>query len=430
MQYVDVPGYAALIIRKDYVQLKDEGGLIDISHDLLDKTDAHWSEQDKKWTFPSGASLTFRHLEYERQKYRYQGSAYQFVAFDELTHWSTSKPYTYLFSRLRQPDSACVHCDGKLEWSVDADEYVHKDSGSTCDVAECIPFERAPDGMSLLDVPLRMRAGTNPGGEGHEWVYTRFIEPWEKWKNEEAPVPTRKFVPARLWDNPYLNWDSYVESLSELDDVERDQLLAGDWHVTEIGGMFDPDWFMVVNRDNVPADAKWVRNWDLAATEPNQTNKDPDWTAGALCALHEGTMWIVDMQHFRKHPAEVEEYIGKAAVRDTNQLAKKPPIRMEQEPGASGKLTINTFGRSVLLGYDFDGQPSSKDKEGRAKLWAAPAKRGQIRIVQGDWNKSFLTEARNFPKPGYHDDQIDAVSGAWEYLAGVRKKHRKGRILV
>ena len=83
------------------------------------------------------------------------------------------------------------------------------------------------------DLPLRMRATSNPGGRGHEWVKNRFLK---------ESSPDRVFIPARLEDNPYLDQAAYIASLSELDPITRAQLLAGDWEAYE-GGRFRREWF-------------------------------------------------------------------------------------------------------------------------------------------------------------------------------------------
>lgn len=73
LQYVHIPGYAALLVRRTYADLSKPGALIDRAHSWLRKTDAKWNDQKKQWTFPSGATLTFGYLDDENDKYRYQG---------------------------------------------------------------------------------------------------------------------------------------------------------------------------------------------------------------------------------------------------------------------------------------------------------------------------------------------------------------------
>lgn len=148
-QFICVPGYNAIIFRQTFGQLSQDGGLIERSLAWWDGH-ANYHQGEHRWTFPSGASLTFGSLQYERDKHKYQGAEYHFVYFDELTNFPTPGAYTYLFSRLRRPElvdglPGCPRC-----------------------------------GMTAAHVPLRMRAGTNPGGVGGAWVYDRFVAPWRE----------------------------------------------------------------------------------------------------------------------------------------------------------------------------------------------------------------------------------------------------------
>jgi len=85
LRYVDVPGYAALILRRTYSDLSKPGALIDRAKQWLLNSPARWNEQRKQWVFPSNATITFGYLESENDKYQYQGSEFQCVLFDELT---------------------------------------------------------------------------------------------------------------------------------------------------------------------------------------------------------------------------------------------------------------------------------------------------------------------------------------------------------
>lgn len=224
LQYVDRPGYAALILRRSFADLALPGAIMARSHEYL-QGKARWNDRDKTWTFPSGATLTFGYLEHDNDVYRYQSSEFQYVAYDELTQF-TERQYTYLFSRLRR----------RVE----------------------------------LDVPIRMRAATNPGGVGHGWVMGRFpIDRGEKPSDKGGRV----FVPAKLSDNPGVDQGAYVESLGELDDVTRRQLLDGDWGAAEglafkvppeaIIGEFAPpdDWQRFESLDHGLANPTCVLAW-------------------------------------------------------------------------------------------------------------------------------------------------------------------------
>lgn len=181
LEYVDVPGYNALILRRTFPQLSQPGMLMAMADEWLGPTDARRSEGGKEWTFPSGAVLKFGHVKDELAAQNYQGGAYHFVGFDELTQF-TETQYTYIaFSRQRR------------------------------DVR-----------MRELGIPTRVRATANPGGIGHRWVKDRFIE-----------TPGAIFIPAKVRDNPGLDAAEYEESLSHLGAILRRQLMDGDWDAFE-----------------------------------------------------------------------------------------------------------------------------------------------------------------------------------------------------
>lgn len=394
LQYVCVPGYSALLMRQTYPQLVGEDGLLPRCEEWLAPTAAKWEAQETHWVFPSGATLKLGHAEREVDRFKFGGHAYQYVGFDELTNWPTPKVYLYLsFARARRLSE---------------------------EAARELP--RCPTcGLSAADVPLRARSTTNPGGLGTDWVFRRFVQPWRMWRDGEGPRPERVYITAMLRDNPSLDAVTYLEGLGELDAVEQAQLAEGNWDVRHSAGMIDRTKFLTADsRAAIPAEAKWVRCWDMAATEETGAN-DPDWTAGALVAMHDGRWWIAHMVHGRYNAADAERVVVSTAEMDRRQLGLKN-IRMEQEPGSSGKSTINTY-RRLLAGYAFKGVRATGSKTERAKVLAAASHGGNVTLVDdGTWDvDEFLTEANAFPSKGVHDDQVDAVSGAMDELAFGRR---------
>lgn len=372
LQFVEVPGYSAILFRKSYADLAQPGALMDRADMWLRGRGPHWDPTEHTWTFPSGATLTFAYIERENDRLKYQGAEYQFIGFDELTQHK-ERDYRYLFSRLR----------------------------------------RTVDNPFLARVPLRMRATTNPGGPGHDWVYRRFIAHWEKWKQGKAPKPARAFHPSMLSDNPSLDYDEYVQSLMELDPVTRAQLLRGDWNIRPEGRMFKRTWFKPWPADKALSSG-WptIRYWDLAATDATPGN-DPDYTAGALITRTPAGAYVIsDIRRFRTGPAETEERIRRTAEQDGRGI----PVFMEQEPGASGKTLIHHFRTRVLPAHVFYGNLPSGSKVVRAAPVASQADAGNVYYVPGEWTEDFINEIEIFPD-GEHDDQVDAVAGGIQVLA-------------
>ncbi len=361
LQYVDEPGYHALLLRRTYAMLAMAEALMDRAHEWLGPTAAKWREGQKRWRFPSGATLEFGYLDGPRDHEQYQSAAFQYIGFDELTQF-TEFQYGYLFSRLR-----------RLEGSA---------------------------------VPIRMRSASNPGGPGHDWVKRKFID-------HQGQAEGRIFVRSTLADNPSLDRVSYERSLSHLDPLTRAQLLDGSWSARREGALFQREWFQVV--DSAPADGmRWVRYWDLASTEPKDSN-DPDYTVGLKLGRHKsGQYYVADVRRGQLNPSRVDDLVRQTAHMDTRRVL----VRMEQEPGASGVRTIDHFRSQVLDGYAFKGDRPTGSKVERARPTSSIAEPGNIRLVNGPWIEAFLDEVEGFPYSRY-DDQVDALSGAHAALAGI-----------
>ena len=196
-------GHRALILRRSMPELRE---LIDKSRELYPRAfpGTKFREVEKIWNFPSGAKIEFGFLEKDADVYRYQGQAYSWIGFDEITHLPTEFGWNYLASRLRTTDPK---------------------------------------------IKTYLRCTANPGGVGAHWVRKRYLEPTEPNKSFIGDDGlTRKFIPARLMDNPYLAQDGeYERMLLSLPPIQRKQLLEGNWEVNEGAAFveFDPSVHVV-----------------------------------------------------------------------------------------------------------------------------------------------------------------------------------------
>lgn len=197
LRQVHIPEYRALILRKTYPELSE----------LIEKSEKYYPRivpgckftgNDHSWRFPSGAKIIFGAMHHAKDRVKYQGRSFSYIAFDELTHF-TADEYMYLLSRNRS---------------------------------------NAPGIRNYI------RATANPGGVGHGWVKDRFVSAATPMTTIHEPIRimlpdgstmerdrTRIFVPAAVFDNPALleaNPD-YVASLASMPEAERKALLYGDW---------------------------------------------------------------------------------------------------------------------------------------------------------------------------------------------------------
>ena len=355
IMFCHLPDYRAILFRKTLEDHKLSSGLIPRSKKWL-RGKARWDGQSHVWTFPSGATISFGYLNNIDDHFRYQSSEYQYIGFDEVTHIPENQ-FLYLFSRLR-----------RLE--------------------------------SQMHIPLRLRGAGNPEGRYVQYVKRRYVD------EETAEAP---FVPARIEDNPGLDKESYIDSLSKLDPITRERLQNGNWDIADQGYMFRRDWFEIV--EDYPKDCRLVRYWDKAATAPAR-GKDPDWTVGVLMTGKDGVFYIIDVQRFRGTPQTNENRIKRTAEMDGREVE----IFMEQEPGSAGKSDIDHYARKILVGYAFrEGVRNTGSKETRARPLSSAVEHGNVKLVRGSWNRDFLDECELFPY-GDHDDQVDAASGAFGKL--------------
>ena len=171
------------------------------------------------------------------------------------------------------------------------------------------------------------------------------------------------------------------------------------------GGMFKKAWFPIVRA--VPAGTKFVRGWDLAATEGAG-----DWTAGVKIGRQKNGRFIIcHVVRDQKSAAGVERLL----VNTTSQDGYLCEQSLPQDPGQAGKQQASYY-IGKLAGYTAHATTESGDKETRANPLSAQAEAGNVDILEGDWNDTFLDELCVFPN-GEHDDQVDGASRAFNTLA-------------
>lgn len=103
MRYFGNGNFVGIIVRRTTDELRE---LKWKSRVLYPKAfpGAKWREKDSLWVFPSGAQLWMTYLERDDDVLRYQGQAFSYIAFDELTHYSTPFAWNFMRSRLRTTD--------------------------------------------------------------------------------------------------------------------------------------------------------------------------------------------------------------------------------------------------------------------------------------------------------------------------------------
>lgn len=253
VRQTDKARYKALILRETFVQTRE---LIDRSHRLFPKlsTRPGWNGETNRWTFPSGAIIAFGGVERAEDVERFMGQEWGYIGFDELGNVPDERVWELLMAENRSPDPSIVRM---------------------------------------------MRATANPGKAGHGWVKRRWVEPCGrdgrtvyvervKLPSGKYAVLTRRYIPARITDNPvYAEDPIYMAQLASLPEVLREQLLFGNWDAGAGAALGElDDQIHIVQPFEVPD--YWLRfgSFDWGYAHPF-----------AFCHFavdEDGRLWVVD----------------------------------------------------------------------------------------------------------------------------------------
>ncbi len=239
---------------------------------------------------------------------------------------------------------------------------------------------------------------------GHGWFYELFrnaqtTDGWAAWQrptSDNPRIPPEEIEAARRDTG---SWRFRQEWLAEF--------------VAPGAGMFRREWFGVPKDGIAEAGVLIrVRFWDLAASVSDTAK----YTAGVrLAVTNEGKTWIEHVVRGRWTAGARDDVIAQTAGAD-------PPgtiVRIEQEPGSGGLAQIDTLKRR-LYGYHVTEDRVSGDKGTRAGPFASHAEAGHIILSRGQWNGAYLDELEAFQvpvKPDHIVDQVDASSGAYNFIA-------------
>ena len=407
------PAFAGVVFRRTYPQIKNEGGLWDESFSLYQLLGAKPKETNVEWTFPSGATIRFAHMALERNKYDWQGSQIPFIAFDELTHFTESQ-FFYMLSRSRSMSGVNPYI--RATCNPDAGSWVKKFLAPWVDSTSPI---KAASGEVLYMIR-----------DSGEIYWYRFDELSAEQKTKARSVT---FIAASIYDNKKLLEQNpeYLANLQALPPVEQARLLHGDWDIMPTAGkVFNKAWAVMM--DTVPgplmqtvtvsigtnqyterhinydAPYSFVRFWDLAATEKELEGDDPDFTAGVKLLRVGHDYVVVNVIHGQFPAGEIQNIILDTARRDGIDCA----VRWEIEGGSSGKILNHELIRK-LAAFDAAGVRPQGSKLTRFKAVSQAAANGSFGVLRSEWAEAYLNELHHFPEKGWHDDMVDATSGAF-----------------
>lgn len=249
------------IFRKSYPEL--ESTIIRTMLGMLPTWFYKYNQAQHILTLKNGSIIEFCYAENDNDVFRYNSREWDFLAIDELTHFSLFQ-FTYLMSRVR----------------------------------------------TTKPIQTKFFGATNPGNIGHVFVKERWIT--KNCKDEKYNPKEYDFIPAGIRDNPYLmkNNPDYIQNLEMLPELEKRALLEGDWNL--FAGMFFTEWDStrhVVDDFEVPEDWRLIMGWDDGTREPRAVH---------LYAIdNDQRVWCI-WEYFKK-----EEDLSVAAANIKRELQKK-----------------------------------------------------------------------------------------------------------
>ena len=410
-----IPGYGGVIFRRLGPQITNEGGLWDTSKELYYKTDARPRENSLDWLFTVNGSqkpnrLKFASMQYEKDKYQWQGSQIPYIGWDELTHFERSQ-FMYLLSRNR----------------------------STCGIKPCIKATTNPDANSWVKELIQWYLDPNTGLAIPERSgvirYFVVIDDDFKWASDpeeliyeygdyfkdgiEEAIMSFTFINASIHDNKILlkKDPGYLAKLHSLPKVERERLLGGNWNITEEDGLVSRDWWNLY--DYPPDDLRdFIWSWDLAARDKTWN----DYTVGGLWARNDSGHYLIKMVRFKKKYPE-----QKKAIQEQFEIAEKEGYDIKEiliEDKSNGIVLIDELKSTTTL--PIIAINPKTDKIARVNACSSDIEAGNVFLPRNDgYTKIFINEWSQFPPQSSsgHDDIVDMTT---QYLNRVKLRKQVG----
>ena len=329
--------------------------------------------------------------------------------FDELCHFSE---YTFFYMLSRNRSSCGVQPYVRATCNPDPDSWVARFIEWWIDQETGYPIQER---SGVIRYMIRVDGSKIVWGDSREELYEKYnLDTQEK----RDKVKSVTFIPALLKDNPALlkKDPGYKANLEALPEVEREQLLHGNWKIKRAAGLYFKrtqvsHYYSVVPDDIVAL----VRCWDLAATSEDEDG-DPAFTAGVLMGKRvDGSFIIIDVINERLSASEVRNLIRLTAEKDRAAYPKVPvTVRLPQDPGQAGKDQALQYVQ-FMAGFNIKTVPETGSKEARATPFAAQWQAGNVGLLIANWNEDYLKQLESFPQMKFKD-MVDASANGFNEI--------------
>ncbi len=445
LEHMDDPNFTGVFFRKTVKNLEGAGGLWPEGWKLYQQFGVHKRDQAKEYIFPSGMKVAMTYLARDEDaEENHQGLQYSFVGFDELTHFSQFQ-FLYLIGRLRSDSDADSFCMASCNPDPDSwvlnwvDWYLNEDGD---------PLEERCGQIRYFVIKDEMPRFADTAEElAEQYPEICYVEDND---GEQIYVPpmTFCFINGTIFDNPALIKanPSYLSKLKGQSEVNRRRLLDGNWYARPEGAnYFKRDWLPEIKESDIPRGCTEVRGWDKAGTEPNDNNRNPDYTAGSpkFHKCREGFYYLtwdfIESLHdeykdtevtgrFRKIHGPRDRLILNQAKHD----GKDCRVVLPKDPAQAGKVEYK-YSAVQLTDAGFlvheDPTPTNKSKLVRAQPFFNACENGLVSIVKESFPNEktyndFMNELEKFdgePSNAHKkDDWVDGTASAFNYLQGVK----------
>ena len=406
LRHISNPRFGAVIFRRTYKQIKEEGGMWDEAETIYSPFGAVPERGAMRYLFPLGARVSFRHLQNENTKYNYKGAQIPLIGFDQLEDF-TDGQFFYLLSRNRSTSGVRPYV--RATCNPDAESWLATFLEWWIDQETGYPL---PERSGIVRFMVRIQNQIH-------WFDT-----YEEAKSIGHDVRPKSvtFIPASVYDNKILleKDPDYIANLQAMHLVDMERLLRGNWKIKyEAGKLFNRAWVEVLTA--APVGGAVALYWDFASTKKElvktgrSKGNDPDFTAGVMIQYFNGIYYVVYCVAFQEDPAETQRRfvnISKQFAAHYKSLGVPFKVRWEVEGGSAAKRD-NARLAQLLTGLDARGVRPQGDKILRGKPLAVQAQAGNVKIIQADWTELWLHHMHHQPDLP-HDDIWDGSVGAFE----------------
>lgn len=358
LQFVEFPQYRCLVTRKNYRELVGTGSVFDI----LKNIPGVKSRESGliRIIFPSGAEIHFKAFNDESHKQDVKGESYHTILNDEASELAPSV-IKFLYRSLRKKTD---------DW-----------------------------------IPLRFVNASNPGGESTDYLIEKYID---------GDLP---YVEMGYRDNPYIDNETYEASLMQLDYIDRQYQMHGNWK-------YKPAIGDLLNRDEGEAQLTTLTTpiyYEIIGIDLAGKGKD---MFAVVCYdyLANGLEYIKDFDQTKSHNPEqlLLNFIFKHNPNPNAPMTSL--IVIEQEGGGSPEYAKKYF-QDLILEYGYTIPVILKKPSGskyqRARPLMHSIRYGNTKLNENsDFINDFIDESIQLSPDGKgrSPNLVDSASLARNYL--------------